>query len=272
MKTTVLFLLFTVLVANAQNKSLIQTTFYNQSINNIDQTAVENNFPPKQYIHIEVGFKADFNGEIFDFEISEDDKIFRNDLELIVSEIPKLNPDEYLHKGKEMMYKVAMSFKLPSKRNRKKIQQNEEQIKIKFDFFSIKEYFPVKTVEISDYVEWKNENYDQLPLTENCKGLSEIEEQKNCISSEISGFVNRKFDTGIAAELGLPSGRYEVIVFFYISKQGEIVNITAESSVPELAEEGVRVINTLPKFMSPAKLNGNAVVLRYAFPVRFVIA
>jgi hypothetical protein len=272
MKNPIMIFFFFVLAVNAQNRSLIKTTFYNQNINDIDRTAIQHNFSPKETIFIEISFKANSNGEIFDFEISQDDKIFKNDLEAVVNKIPKLDPNEYLYKGNEMKYLVSMRFKLLSKRKRKKIQQKEEQVKIEYDYFSIKEYFPVKTIEINDYIDWKNEKFDQLPLTDNCKGLIQVAEQKKCISSEISGYVNKKFDTGIAAELGLPSGRYEVIIVFYISKEGEVVNITAESSVPELAEEGVRVINTLPKFKSPSKLNGKPVIFRYTFPVRFVIA
>lgn len=272
MNKFIFILLFSVFASNAQNKSLIKDTFYNQHINAIDHTASEHNFEPKERVHLKVNFKVDKNGEIFDVEVSKDDQIFEEALKSIVSEIPKLSPEEFLYKGDTMSYKIKLGIKLPSKRKRKKIQNDNEKFKIDFEYFSIKQYFPLKNIDISESIDWKDINDHQLPLTESCKNLSSQEALKQCISSEISSHVNRQFDVGIAAELGLTSGRYEVIVKFYISKDGEIINITAEGAVPELREEGIRVINTLPKFLSPAKLNGKPVILSYAMPVRFVIA
>lgn len=271
MNRLLILLIFSVALMSAQNRDLIKDTFYAQYVNGIDKTASENDFAPKERVYIEVDFKADENGIIFDVQVSEDDKFFEEDIKTLVSKIPNLDPKEYLFKGKVMRYKVGLLFKLLSKRNRKKNQDNNEKIKIDIENISIKAYYPIKKIDITNSVEWNSEKIEQYPLTENCKHHNNKDEVKECIANEISSFVNTQFDTSLAAELGLSSNTYKVEVYFIIAKSGEVVNITAEGNIPELREEGIRVINNLPKFKSPAIVDNEPVNLKYVFPIRFMI-
>jgi hypothetical protein len=258
---------------NAQNSSVIKETFYGDQVNNIDQTAAENNIASGEKLYLEVEFKADETGQIFDIYVPTKHTVFEKDIVRIVSKIPALDPDEYLHKGNIMRYKLSMRIKLPGKSKRKKMQEKGESIRIDFEHLSVLEYFPLKNIDIAESFDWKEKKADQFPETKNCKTtMGSKDELMNCLTNEVNSFVNRNFDVGLAAEIGLLSGRYKVEVSFYISTKGEIVNITAESPYPELSEEAVRVINSLPDFTSPAMKDGKPVIIRYTLPIRFVIA
>ncbi len=273
MKKLTCILLLLSFAITAQNVSIIKDTFYAHEVNGINQTAAENNIPPKEKIYLKVEFKADEKGQIFDILVPSKYTGFEQELVSIVSKIPTLNPEEYLHKGNIMRYELEMRIKLPSKNKRKKMLENAERFNIDFDRFVVLEYFPLKNIDISEYYEWTEKKFNQLPQTNNCEStMGNKEELMRCLSSEINSFVNRKFDVGLAAELGLSSGLFKVEVTFYISKEGEIVNVSAESPSPELSEEGIRVINSLPDFISPAMKDGKPIVLKYVMPIRFRIA
>ena len=264
-----LFLLLSSTILYSQNKELIKKTFHNQTINNIDKIATENGYERKESIFINVFFKCDSNGDIYDIKIAEESNIFEDEIMAIIAQIPQLNPDEYIHKGNVMKYGLKMRFKLASKKEYKKIIKNEEKINIKYQWFYIKEYFPVKTIEITEIDKTIVIENEQIPVTESCKNLTDKDEIKKCVSREIAMHVNKKFDTDIAADL--PAKRYKVSVTFYISKNGEIVNITAEAATPELIEEGIRAINTFPDFHQGGKINNEPVDVKYTFPIVFSI-
>ncbi len=269
MKKTLLIFLISSTILNSQNKELIKETFYSQSINNLDKIASENNYDRKESVFINVFFKCDSNGEIFDVKVSERSKIFETEIKSFINQIPELNPNEYIHKGNIMKYDLKLGFKLATKKERKKILKNGERVKIKYKWFIIKEYFPVKTIEIAEVEKNDYSKIENIPLTENCKNLTNKNEIKKCVSKEITNHVNRNFDTDLAANL--PLGIHRVKVIFYISKKGRIVNISAEAGSPELIEEGIRVINTFPDFYESGKINGNPVNVKYTFPIVFSI-
>ena len=62
-----------------------------------------------------------------------------------------------------------------------------------------------------------------------------------------------------------------VVLIFDINKQGELVNARVLSGVhPSLDNEALRVVRSSPKW-KPARQNGKTVVMRFTFPVRFVL-
>jgi len=89
------------------------------------------------------------------------------------------------------------------------------------------------------------------------------------MSSKIQKFVNRKFNTDLAGDLGL-SGTQRIIVVFKIDKTGNIVGVRARAPHPKLEKEAARVVNLLPK-MKPGRQRGNAVIVPYSLPIKFQI-
>ena len=93
--------------------------------------------------------------------------------------------------------------------------------------------------------------------------------KKQCMSDKIAQFVNKKFNTELASELGL-SGRQRISVIFKIDKSGNITNIMARAPHPGLEKEAQRVIGLLPK-MQPGKQRGKAVTVPYSLPILFQV-
>ncbi|MCB0444318.1 MAG: energy transducer TonB [Gelidibacter sp.] len=110
------------------------------------------------------------------------------------------------------------------------------------------------------------ENVPVFPGCENEKGNNA---KKQCMSDKISQFVNKKFNTELASELGL-TGKQRISVIFKIDKSGNITNIRARAPRPELEREAARVIGLLPK-MQPGKQRGKAVTVPYSLPILFQV-
>lgn len=109
---------------------------------------------------------------------------------------------------------------------------------------------------------------EEVPVFPGCKGTNE--EIKACFTKKISLFVNRKFDAGIAEEMGLSSGVQKIFAIFKVDNVGNIVDIQARSPHKQLKNEAIRVIKLLPK-MEPGKQHGKAVNVKYSLPISFRI-
>jgi len=89
------------------------------------------------------------------------------------------------------------------------------------------------------------------------------------MSKKISKFVQKKFNTELASDLGL-SGRQKISVIFKIDKNGNITGVRSRAPHPRLEKEAARVINSLPK-MKPGKQRGKAVIVPYSLPIIFQV-
>ena len=112
-----------------------------------------------------------------------------------------------------------------------------------------------------------SEIIDNVPVYPGCKG-SELKKRK-CMSERIAKFVERKFNTDIAADLGL-TGRQRIGIIFKIDTLGNITGVRARAPHPRLEKEAVRVINLLPK-MKPGIKNGKPVIVPYSIPMIFQV-
>ena len=109
---------------------------------------------------------------------------------------------------------------------------------------------------------------EEVPLFPGCEGTNE--ERKACFSKQISNFINRKFNAGLAEELVLAPGVQKIFTLFKIDRNGNIVDIQARAPHKRLQEEAIRVIKLLPK-MEPGKQQGRPVKVRYSMPIVFKI-
>jgi protein TonB len=89
------------------------------------------------------------------------------------------------------------------------------------------------------------------------------------MSDKVSKFVQRKFNTDLAGDLGL-TGRQKIYVSFKIDKRGNITSVRARAPHPRLAKEAERVVKLLPK-MKPGKQRGKAVTVPYSLPIIFQV-
>ena len=109
---------------------------------------------------------------------------------------------------------------------------------------------------------------EQAPIFPGCEGLDK-KASKACFTKEISKFVNKKFDPGIAEELGL-MGKQKIYVQFIINTEGNVSNIITNASYKGLEKEAKRVINKLPK-MTPGMQRKRPVSVKYMLPISFEI-
>jgi len=126
----------------------------------------------------------------------------------------------------------------------------------------------IEIEEIEEDIEVPFAVIENVPIFPGCdKGNNAA--KKKCMSQEITKFVQRKFNTGLAGDLGL-SGRQRISVIFKIDKSGSVVGVRARAPHPRLEKEATRVINLLPD-MKPGKQRGEAVIVSYSLPIIFQV-
>lgn len=127
----------------------------------------------------------------------------------------------------------------------------------------------VEVEEVEEDIEVPFSVIENVPVFPGCENEKNNNAKKKCMSEKIAKFVNRKFNTELAGDLGL-SGRQRINVIFKIDKTGNIVGIRARAPHPGLEKEAQRVIGMLPK-MKPGMQRGKAVIVPYSLPILFQV-
>ena len=122
--------------------------------------------------------------------------------------------------------------------------------------------------EVEEDVEVPFAVIENVPVFPGCE-RGNNEKKRKCMSEKISKFVQRKFNTDLAGDLGL-TGRQRISVIFKIDKSGNVTGVRARAPHPRLEKEAQRVINLLPK-MQPGKQRGKAVIVPYSLPIIFQV-
>ena len=122
--------------------------------------------------------------------------------------------------------------------------------------------------EVEEDVEVPFAVIENVPVFPGCERGNNAKKRK-CMSEKIAKFVQRKFNTELAGDLGL-SGRQRISVIFKIDKLGNVIGVRARAPHPRLEKEAQRVINLLPK-MQPGKQRGKAVIVPYSLPIIFQV-
>ena len=110
---------------------------------------------------------------------------------------------------------------------------------------------------------------ENVPVYPGCEGEPNNAAKKACMSEKIQKFVQKKFDTELANDLGL-EGRQKISVQFKIDKNGNVTGVRARAPHPKLEQEALEVIKSLPK-MQPGKQRGKPVGVLYALPIIFQV-
>lgn len=107
----------------------------------------------------------------------------------------------------------------------------------------------------------------EVPIYPGCEKGTRAQ-NKACFEKKVGKFISRKFNTDLAAQLGLSSGKQRIYVQFVITKSGDIEILGARANHKKLEKEGKRVVNLLPQ-MTPGKKNGKPVNVSYMVPISF---
>ncbi|MFD2726602.1 energy transducer TonB [Hyunsoonleella rubra] len=126
----------------------------------------------------------------------------------------------------------------------------------------------IEVEEVEEDIEVPFAVIENVPVFPGCEKGNNAK-KKACMSEKIAKFVNRKFNTELASELGL-SGRQRINVIFKIDKTGSITGVRARAPHPGLEKEAKRVISLLPK-MKPGKQRGKPVTVPYSLPIIFQV-
>ncbi len=140
------------------------------------------------------------------------------------------------------------------------------------------DYAIADAMEISDVEEVEEEEeiadvpfavIEDVPIYPGCEDMPNNDARKSCMADNVMKFIQQKFDTELANELGL-EGRQRISVQFKIDKHGNVVNVRARAPHKRLEQEAVEVVRSLPK-MIPGKQRGKPVGVLYALPILFQI-
>jgi len=105
------------------------------------------------------------------------------------------------------------------------------------------------------------------PIFKGCEGLSK-EDNKICFDKKMKRFVQRNFNSGLANEVGLNSGKYKIQTQFIIDNKGNVVDIKIRAPHTRLKKEMQQLIEKLPKF-TPGLQRNKPVQVRYTLPISF---
>lgn len=112
-------------------------------------------------------------------------------------------------------------------------------------------------------------NVQKAPVFKGCEGLSEVENRK-CFEQKMKELVLRNFNTDLANELGLRSGKKKIITQFVIDQNGLVIDVQIRAPHPTLKKEANRIIGKIPK-LTPGIQNDKAVNVRYTLPISFMV-
>ena len=112
-------------------------------------------------------------------------------------------------------------------------------------------------------------NVQSTPVFKGCEGLSE-EENRKCFERKIQQHVQRNFNSVLAQDVGLSSGKYKILTQFIIDKSGNVTDIQIRAPHTKLEKETDRVVNKIPQFQ-PGKQNNKEVKVKYTLPILFKV-
>ncbi|WP_412983721.1 energy transducer TonB [Pontimicrobium sp. IMCC45349] len=127
----------------------------------------------------------------------------------------------------------------------------------------------VEVEEVEEDIEVPFSVIENVPVFPGCEKKKSNNEKRKCMSEKITKFVQKKFNTDLAGDLGL-TGRQRISVIFKIDKNGNVMGVRSRAPHPRLEKEAARVINLLPK-MKPGKQRGKAVIVPYSLPIVFQV-
>lgn len=140
------------------------------------------------------------------------------------------------------------------------VKQEEKIVEVK----EIKEKVVEEIIEDVPFAVIEN-----VPIYPGCENERTNDAKKTCMSSKIAAFINKKFNTMLAEDLGL-NGRQRISVQFKIDTDGKVVDVRARAPHPRLEKEAVDVVKSLPN-MTPGKQRGKPVGVLYSLPIVFDI-
>jgi protein TonB len=110
---------------------------------------------------------------------------------------------------------------------------------------------------------------EKVPIFPGCESAKNNAERMACMSEKLAKLIQKKFNTDLAADLGL-IGIQKIQVEFKIDETGHVTDIKTRSPYSELEKEAERVINKIP-VMTPGMQRNTPVSVVYYLPIAFKV-
>tara|TARA_R110000787_G_scaffold113832_6_gene223201 strand:- start:6069 stop:7610 length:1542 start_codon:yes stop_codon:yes gene_type:complete len=141
-----------------------------------------------------------------------------------------------------------------------KLETGRKMIVVVWDFSMYKSDEKTETIKFKNGVPFTM--LDKVPTFPGCP-----DNDGKCFNKKMQQHFVNNFDSKLANELGLKSGKKRLIILFRIDKKGFVTDIKAKAPHKTLKLEAIRVIKLLPK-MNPGEQDGEIVDVKYTLPVR----
>ncbi|MDA9908022.1 energy transducer TonB [Flavobacteriaceae bacterium] len=177
---------------------------------------------------------------------------------------PKKNPKSDLNRRSMIFFQIGMvlmlfiTWRAIENKTYEKAEINQDMLNLGDD---LEEDIPITDVPFAVI--------ENVPVYPGCEKKRSNADKKKCMSEKVQKFVQKKFNTELAGDLGL-EGRQRIAVQFKIDKNGDVVNVRARAPHPKLEQEAVQVVKALPK-MVPGRQRGTAVGVLYSLPILFQV-
>ncbi|WAC03713.1 energy transducer TonB [Lacinutrix neustonica] len=109
----------------------------------------------------------------------------------------------------------------------------------------------------------------KVPVYPGCEDATNNEARRKCMSDKLSKHIQKTFDSGLGAQLGL-EGRQKILVKFKITKAGKVEILNTRSPHDKLDKEAIRVVEKLPT-MLPGMNDDKPVEVSYMLPINLNI-
>ena len=106
-----------------------------------------------------------------------------------------------------------------------------------------------------------------VPVFPGCEKYTSNLEKRNCMSSKISRFISKKFNSDKLSSSGNEKEQ-KITVQFTVDTKGYVTSIVARAPNKQLEKEAIRVVSRLPK-MTPGKQGSVEVPVQYLIPITF---
>ena len=110
---------------------------------------------------------------------------------------------------------------------------------------------------------------EKVPIFPGCESASNNAERMACMSEKLTKLIQKKFNTDLAAELGL-TGIQKIQVQFTIDNKGNVTDIKTRSPYEKLQKEAERVVSKIP-VMTPGMQRNTPVSVVYNLPIAFQV-
>lgn len=196
------------------------------------------------YHTIPYSFVITKNGNVTDVRVKADPIIEAN-IKKSLMQLPKMQP------GLKNNLPIAVKFSDEIKIYVGK-QQNNGEVKMEVDGIEIQANIPSNlTMHM----------VDKAPVFPGCEGKMGIPLVK-CTSSKINNYIGTNINQDNLKGKNLPHGNQKIKIYFTITKQGKIADVSVQNQYQILKDEVTRVVKSLPA-MSPALYEKIKVPINY---------